>query len=72
LNKAVLSNFTLLSSTGINELDHEIADIATHDLAAIRLQELRGVGPMVATALLAARGCQVSSPTLGSLLPHRD
>ncbi|MFZ0870194.1 MAG: IS110 family transposase [Rhodanobacter sp.] len=40
----------------IDELDHEIADIAAHEPAAIRLQQLRGVGPMVATALLAAIG----------------
>ena len=40
----------------IDELDHEIADIAGHEPAAIRLQQLRGVGPMVATALLAAIG----------------
>jgi len=40
----------------IEELDTEIADIATHEPAAIRLQQLRGVGPMTATALLAAIG----------------
>jgi transposase len=40
----------------IDELDQEIADIAAHEPAAIRLQQLRGVGPMVATALLAAIG----------------
>jgi transposase len=40
----------------IDELDHEITDIAAHEPAAIRLQQLRGVGPMVATALLAAIG----------------
>ena len=36
------------------EMDKEIALIAQNDPMAKRLQQLRGVGPMVATALLAA------------------
>ncbi|WP_130619023.1 IS110 family transposase [Dyella amyloliquefaciens] len=38
------------------EVDHDIALIAQHDPDAQRLQCLRGVGPMVATALIAAVG----------------
>ena len=38
------------------ELDREIAAIAQSDPAARRLQQLRGVGPIVATALVAAVG----------------
>ncbi len=37
-------------------LDREIVDIAKHDPMAQRLQQLRGVGPLVATALLASVG----------------
>jgi len=40
----------------IVELDHEINMIAQSDPAAKRLQQLRGVGPVVATALVAAVG----------------
>jgi transposase len=40
----------------IEELDNEITDIATHEPAVIRLQHLRGVGPITATALLATIG----------------
>jgi len=40
----------------ISELDHSIADLAQADPDAHRLQQLRGVGPMVATALIAAVG----------------
>jgi transposase len=40
----------------ITEMDKEIALIANNDPIAKRLQQLRGVGPMVATALLAAVG----------------
>lgn len=40
----------------ITEMDKEIALIANNDPVAKRLQQLRGVGPMVATALLAAVG----------------
>jgi transposase len=40
----------------IDELDREIAGIATSEPAAIRLQQLRGVGPITATALLATMG----------------
>ena len=38
------------------ELDREIAMIAQSDPAAKRLQQLRGVGPIIATALVAAVG----------------
>jgi transposase len=38
------------------ELDREIAAIAQSDPAAKRLQQLRGVGPIIATALVAAVG----------------
>jgi len=40
----------------IIELDHAIADLAQVDPDARRLQQLRGVGPLVATALIAAVG----------------
>jgi len=40
----------------VAELDREIALIAHGDPAARRLQQLRGVGPIVATALVAAVG----------------
>ena len=40
----------------IIELDHAIANLARADPDARRLQELRGVGPLVATALIAAVG----------------
>jgi transposase len=40
----------------IRELDDEIASIAASDPAVQRLLELRGVGPITATALLAALG----------------
>jgi transposase len=40
----------------IGELDREIALIALNDPVVVRLQTLRGVGPMVATALVAAVG----------------
>jgi transposase len=40
----------------IRELDREIAAIAASDPVARRLQQLRGVGPMVATALIATVG----------------
>lgn len=40
----------------ITEMDKEIALIANNDPVVKRLQQLRGVGPMVATALLAAVG----------------
>jgi transposase len=40
----------------IAELDREIAVIAESDPIAKRLQQLRGVGPMIATALLASVG----------------
>ena len=38
------------------ELDREISAIAQHDPVAKRLQQLRGVGPLIATALIAAVG----------------
>jgi transposase len=40
----------------VAELDYEINMIAQSDPMATRLQQLRGVGPMVATALVAAVG----------------
>lgn len=40
----------------VNELDSEIAAIATSEPAAVRLQQLRGVGPVIATALVVALG----------------
>ena len=40
----------------VTELDHEISMIAQSDPVAKRLQQLRGVGPMVATALVATVG----------------
>jgi transposase len=40
----------------VGELDREIKRIAESDPVAKRLQQLRGVGPMVATALVAAVG----------------
>ena len=40
----------------LTELDREIAVIAQSDPVARRLQQLRGVGPIIATALVAAVG----------------
>ena len=40
----------------IEELDREIEQIARQDPAAIRLQQVRGIGPLTATALLATVG----------------
>jgi transposase len=40
----------------VKELDREIAEIAAADPVAQRLQQLRGVGPMISTALLATVG----------------
>jgi len=40
----------------VAELDHEINVIAQSDPVAKRLQQLRGIGPMVATALVATVG----------------
>ncbi|MCT9824863.1 IS110 family RNA-guided transposase [Pseudomonas veronii] len=40
----------------VGELDSEISVIAASEPAAVRLQQLRGVGPMIATALVAAIG----------------
>jgi len=40
----------------LKELDREIAEIAAADPVAQRLQQLRGVGPLTATALLATVG----------------
>jgi transposase len=40
----------------VRQLDGEIAAIAASEPAAVRLQQLRGVGPMIATALVAAIG----------------
>ena len=46
----------LLLDQRVKELDQEIMGIAENDPIAKRLQQLRGVGPMIATALLAAVG----------------
>lgn len=40
----------------IAELDREITVIAQQDVAAQRLQQLRGIGPLIATALITAVG----------------
>ena len=40
----------------VGELDSEISAIAASEPTAVRLQQLRGVGPMIATALVAAIG----------------
>ena len=40
----------------MTELDREIAQIAASDPVARRLQQLRGVGPMIATAMVATLG----------------
>lgn len=40
----------------VHELDGEISKIAASEPTAMRLQQLRGVGPMIATALVAAIG----------------
>ena len=40
----------------IAELDREITSMAQNDPVAKRLQQLRGVGPLIATALVAAVG----------------
>ena len=40
----------------VKELDHEIEQLAQRDPAAKRLMQLRGVGPITATALVATVG----------------
>lgn len=40
----------------VGELDSEIATISKDEPVAVRLQQLRGAGPMIATALIAAIG----------------
>jgi transposase len=40
----------------MTELDKQIAVIAQEDPTARRLQQLRGVGPLIATALVATIG----------------
>jgi transposase len=40
----------------VQQLDQEIEQIARHDPVAVRLQQLRGIGPVTATALLATVG----------------
>jgi transposase len=40
----------------IEELDRDFEQIARQDPAAIRLQQVRGIGPLTATALLATVG----------------
>ena len=55
-------NFCLALAPGVEldrrvaELGEEIASIAKSDPVAQRLQQLRGVGPVIATALVAAVG----------------
>ena len=49
-------NDLLLLDQRVKELDQEIAAVAAADPVAKRLQQLRGVGPMIATALLASVG----------------
>jgi transposase len=51
-----LWNDLLTLDERVGELDREIKRIADSDPVAKRLQQLRGVGPMVATALVAAVG----------------
>ncbi|UCF76074.1 MAG: IS110 family transposase [Betaproteobacteria bacterium] len=46
----------LILDERVAELDREIASIARADPLAQRLQQLRGVGPMIATALVATVG----------------
>ncbi|MHB8744850.1 MAG: IS110 family RNA-guided transposase [Sulfuricaulis sp.] len=46
----------LLLDKRVKELDQEIAILAADDPVAKRLQQLRGVGPMIATALVATVG----------------
>jgi transposase len=46
----------LLLDQRIKELDQEIEFLAASDPVAQRLQQLRGVGPMIATTLLATVG----------------
>jgi transposase len=40
----------------IEELDRDFEQIAPQDPVAIRLQQVRGIGPLTATALLATVG----------------
>lgn len=51
-----LWNDLLILDQRVSELDQEIITLATSDPVAKRLQQLRGVGPMIATALLANVG----------------
>jgi transposase len=51
-----LWNDLLALDQRVMELDREIAQIAASDPVAKRLQQLRGVGPMIATALVATVG----------------
>jgi transposase len=46
----------ILLDERVDELEREIAVMAKTDPDAVRLQQLRGVGPMIATALVAAVG----------------
>ena len=46
----------LILDQRIKALDQEIETLAANDPVAKRLQQLRGVGPMIATALLATVG----------------
>ncbi len=52
------------------ELDREIARLANNNEVTKRLQQLRGVGPMVATALVATVGNAKHYTRAGRWLPH--
>jgi len=51
-----LSNDLVYLYDRIARLDQDIREIANSDPMAVRLQQLRGVGPLIATALIAAVG----------------
>lgn len=53
---AGLRNDLVLLDERVKELDHEIEQLAQRDPAAKRLMQLRGVGPITATALVATIG----------------
>jgi transposase len=51
-----LRNDLVLLDERVKELDHEIGQLAQRDPAAKRLMQLRGIGPITATALVATVG----------------
>ena len=53
------------------KLDGEITAIATNEPSAVRLQQLRGVGPMIATALVVALGDARQFSALLGLTPRQ-